>query len=192
MSAELLHRLENLRAITGILKGPLERRHFPFTLAGGIPRGAITAIHGPEGGGKTQAVLDFLAENPGCRVAWIESRLTLYPCALPRAGVAPERVLFVEAGEHALWCVHQCLRSGLFGVVVVRIAATAGAGETDLRRLQLASERAEAAVLVLSEAPFQTRTWAVALRLRVSRSGRRLVIQHSGRPDRGQGAPDAK
>src|SRR4051812_38374506 len=57
----------------------------PFSrVAGGVPIGALTEISGPEGGGKTEVLLGFLAENPKARVAWIEERFTVYPCAFPQ------------------------------------------------------------------------------------------------------------
>lgn len=61
-----------------------------------LPQGAITEISGPDGAGKTEAVLRFLAENPVPRVAWIEQDFSVYPCAFPQYGVALDRVFFVD------------------------------------------------------------------------------------------------
>src|SRR6185437_14380497 len=97
----------------------------PFSLVeGGIPQGGVVEISGSAGGGKVEALLRFLSENPTLPVAWVEEGRTTYPCAFPQAGVDLERVLFVNAeaaqGEsYLLDCAHQILRSQIFGALVL-------------------------------------------------------------------------
>jgi hypothetical protein len=135
-------------------------------LKGGIARGALTEVSGPAGGGKTEVVLRFLAENPKLRAAWIEEALSVYPCAFPLHGVNLNRVLFVrDPGTHAVWAAQQILRSGIFPVVVLAVKALA---ELDLRRLQLAAEQSNASVLLLSEEPARG-AWAIGHQLEIRR-----------------------
>jgi hypothetical protein len=161
----------------GQLTRAAEKECLPFSLltnAPGVPRGALTQLHGPCGSGKSELALRFLAENPQARAAWIERELTIYPCAFPLAGVGLERVLFVEAGEQQLWAAHQILRSRLFEVVVL---AGAQFQEMELRRLQLSSEKARASVLLLTDSPDgpPARAWPVALQLEVRRNALRPI-----------------
>jgi hypothetical protein len=140
------------------------------TTINSIVRGALTELCGPAGGGKTELVLRFLAENPTLRVAWIEDPISIYPCAFPRHGVSLNRVLFVrDPGEHAIWCVQQILRSGIFPVVVLAAPSRIEGGHgVPLRRLQLAAEQANASVILLSERPTEG-AWAIANQIEVRR-----------------------
>lgn len=138
-------------------------------LEGGLPKGAVVEVSGSSGGGKTEVVLRFLAENPEARVAWIEDELTIYPCAFPQNRVGLERVLFVESKpSEVLWTVHQILRSQVFGVVVLRVGASID--EMALRRLQLAAEKTQTTVILLSEEAARRGTWPIAVQLHAKRS----------------------
>lgn len=103
------------------------KTYWPFSLVeGGLPQGGIIEISGAAGGGKLEALLRFLAENPALQVAWVEEGATTYPCAFPQAGVDLERVLFVNAEpahpeqqSFLMDCAHQILRSQIFGVLVL-------------------------------------------------------------------------
>jgi hypothetical protein len=150
---------------------------FAFSqLESGLPKGALVEISGSAGNGKTEAVLRFLAENPTVRVAWVEEEFTVYPCAFPQSRVGLDRVLFVDStpGE-TLWTVHQILRSQVFGVIVLQMKAAAKGerGEKDemaLRRLQLAAEKAQVTIILLSEEPAKKGTWPISVQLQVNRS----------------------
>jgi hypothetical protein len=167
--------LAGLRELLARYQAPLAEREllaFAEAPGGGIARGALTEVSGPDGAGKTSFVLRFLAAHPELRVAWLEAPFTAYPPAFPRHGVEPERLLFVDAPEeHALWAAHQLIRSQLFDVVVLRaeIADTAA-----LRRLQLEAERARASVIRLAEEATSARgagsTWMIDRQIRISRA----------------------
>lgn len=144
------------------------REVLPFSLLeGGIPRGALTEISGSAGGGKTEVVLRLLAENPEIKVAWIEANFTLYPCRMAQQKVALDRVLFVETSIEYLWVAQQVLRSQIFGAVVLVAPVPS---ETILRRLQIAAERAQSAVILLAEAPSLQGTWPIRVQLQVMRN----------------------
>jgi hypothetical protein len=204
---EIAARLARLRALPGILKSRQDRQALACPLISewpeGLPCGAISEFVSAAGGGKTEAAIRILAENPGIRGAWIEPTLTVYPCAFPQLGVTLDRVLFTEPGDQALWAAHQILRSQLFGLVVLSVPeaplAAAGAralqakavaapfqsaqaltasnlNEIDLRRLQLSAEKSGAALLLLRERPTVRGNWAIAIQARVLRKGKELRI----------------
>src|SRR4051812_41640161 len=65
----LLKEFPNLISLHG--KTHVEPESYAFDgLEGGLPKGALVEISGAHGGGKTEVVLRFLAQNPGARVAW--------------------------------------------------------------------------------------------------------------------------
>ena len=112
---------------------PAPKTYLPFSLVeGGLPQGALIELSGSAGGGKLEALIRFLSENPSLPVAWVEEGTTTYPCAFPQQGVSLERLLFVNAEavhpEHRpadagsprlVECAHQILRSQIFGVLVL-------------------------------------------------------------------------
>jgi hypothetical protein len=139
----------------------------PFSdLEKGLPRGALTEISGPPGGGKTEWVMKFLAENPTTRVAWIENNFTLYPCRLLQQKVSLERVLFVESARDYLWAAIQILKSQLFQVIVLGVPELT---EVALRRLQIEAEKADAAVILLTESRTAQGCWPIAVQIEVVR-----------------------
>lgn len=150
-----------------------------------IEKGALSELSGPRGGGKTEAVLRFIAEAGAdgrvSRVAWIERDFTVYPCAFPLHQVALERVLFVDAGRdprHALWAAQQVLASQVFGIVVLGLGE-AVEDPVVLRRLQLAAEKAQATVVFLSETATAT-NWPFRLKARVEPSGVTILKSRKG------------
>jgi hypothetical protein len=130
----------------------------------GLALGILTQVVAPSGGGKTEAVLDLLAAHPGMRAAWVEKRMTAYPPGLVERGVRLDFLLFVEAGEHFIWALTELVRSQVFKVLVVGSPVTE---EIDLRRLQLAAEQAQAAILLLSPEPLWA--WPIRTHLNVIR-----------------------
>lgn len=138
-----------------------------------LPRAAVSEISGPAGGGKTEWVVSRLA-NPASqgRIAWLEESLTLYPCALAQAGVALDRVYFIETGAQALLsCTQQVIRSGLFESVVVTRPRAARWEERTWRRLQLVAEPTRTALIVIGEEATREGSWVLALQVEVRREG---------------------
>lgn len=136
----------------------------------GLRRGAVTALSGAWGGGKTQLVSQILAENTDTAAAWIETAWSLYPAALVQSGVALSRLLCVRAQDQkqGLWAAHHALKSQVFGIVVLYCEATPALKDIALRRLQLAAEKSHSALIILSEKPL-TQTWMLALQCHVQR-----------------------
>ena len=183
-SSILTTRLEKLRSISGVLKNlpPAREALFWEKADALVPRGALTEISGPIGSGKTEAVLNFLAEHQQSlgRVAWIEDRFTAYPTGFLQQGVDLSRLLFIEGGNESVWAAHQVLRSQVFGAVVLFVReSTLSASEPriELRRLQLSAEQSNACVFLLTHQPRpQGASWPLALQLQADPQSRRLKI----------------
>ena len=90
---------------------------------GGVPRGRIIEIYGPESSGKTTLSLQILAEAQamGGVVAFIDAEHALDPGYAARIGVDIDEVLISQpdTGEQALEICDMLVRSGAIDVVVV-------------------------------------------------------------------------
>ena len=90
---------------------------------GGVPRGRVIEIFGPEGGGKTTLALHILAEaqKAGGVGAFIDAEHALDPDWARRIGVNIDDLLISQpdSGEQALQIVETLVRSGEVDVVVV-------------------------------------------------------------------------
>lgn len=137
----------------------------------GLPRGALVEISGAPGCGKTEVLLQFLAENPKLRIAWIESDFTIYPCAFPEHRVGLERILFVEpADDDSFWIAQQIMRSRVFEIIVIA-EGRERTSENTLRRLQLLAQKAQVTVILLNSSSLIQRSWPIAVQLQVRRTG---------------------
>jgi len=90
---------------------------------GGIPRGRITEIYGPESSGKTTICMHIVAEaqRMGETCAFIDMEHALDPAYAEKVGVDVED-LFIsqpDTGEQALEIAETLVRSGAVGVVVI-------------------------------------------------------------------------
>jgi recombination protein RecA len=90
---------------------------------GGIPRGRVIEIFGPEAGGKTTLALHVLAESQkkGGQVAFIDAEHALDPDYAKRIGVKVQDLLISQpdSGEQALQILESLVRSSSVDVVVV-------------------------------------------------------------------------
>ena len=90
---------------------------------GGVPRGRIVEIYGPESSGKTTLSLEILAEAQalGGVVAFIDAEHALDPIYAAKIGVDIDEVLISQpdTGEQALEICDMLVRSGAIDVVVV-------------------------------------------------------------------------
>lgn len=90
---------------------------------GGVPRGRIIEIFGPESSGKTTLALHIIAEaqkkNGIC--AFIDAEHSLDPDYAQRLGVKIDNLLLSQpdAGEQALEIVESLVRSGKIDVIVI-------------------------------------------------------------------------
>ncbi|HEY8478130.1 MAG TPA: recombinase RecA [Chloroflexota bacterium] len=90
---------------------------------GGIPRGRITEIYGPESSGKTTLVQHIIAEAQrlGGVAALIDAEHALDPVYAQRCGVRVEDLLVAQpdTGEQALEIAEALVRSGAVDVVAI-------------------------------------------------------------------------
>ena len=90
---------------------------------GGVPRGRIVEIYGPESSGKTTLTLHVIAEaqKNGGRAAFIDAEHALDPEYARNLGVDVDELLVSQPdyGEQALEIAEMLVRSGAIDVVVV-------------------------------------------------------------------------
>lgn len=90
---------------------------------GGVPRGRIIEIYGPEASGKTTLAQHIVAEaqKSGLTAAFVDAEHALDPDYAKRIGVNIDELLISQpdTGEQALEIVETLVRSGGVGVVVV-------------------------------------------------------------------------
>ncbi len=90
---------------------------------GGIPRGRVTEIFGPESSGKTTVCQHIVAEaqKAGGTAAYIDMEHALDPAYAQKCGVNVENLLISQpdTGEQALEIAETLVRSGAVDVVVV-------------------------------------------------------------------------
>ena len=90
---------------------------------GGLPRGRIVEIYGPESSGKTTLALSVIAQaqKKGGTCAFIDAEHALDPSYAKKIGVDLENLLISQpdAGEQALEIADTLVRSGAIDVLVV-------------------------------------------------------------------------
>jgi recombination protein RecA len=108
---------------------------------GGLPRGAITEIHGAPSSGRTSLLLSVLAEAGarGESVALVDVSDSFDPASAGAAGVDLSRLVWVRCGgsvENALRAADLLVAAGGFGLVVMDLG---DAPPRQARRISLAS-----------------------------------------------------
>jgi recombination protein RecA len=90
---------------------------------GGVPRGRVLEIYGPESGGKTTLSLHIIAEaqREGGVAAFIDAEHALDPTYAKAIGVDTDNLLVSQpdTGEQALEIVELLVRSGAVDVIVI-------------------------------------------------------------------------
>lgn len=138
---------------------------------GGVPRGRLTELTGPRGGGKTTLVRELVAAAITARrwVAYVDASRTLSPRDWAAEGASG--LLWVVRPKEAArgtWCADVLLRSGAFGLVVLD-GAPAVTREMAIRLTRLAQE-SDAAFVLMRDTDDRARGQIVgsAVRLRVA------------------------
>jgi len=128
---------------------------------GGLARGALHEVAGGGNGAIDGAAAALFAAGIAARtrgkVLWCITRPDLFAPALAQAGLSPDRVIYLEAGDDrtVLTCFEEGLRHGGLGAVVAEIARLS---MTASRRLQLAAEGSGAIGLAVRRWRRQTET----------------------------------
>ncbi len=144
--ASLRERIARLEGGTGRVRkvlpfgvGEIDRR-LP---GGGLALGALHEVAGGGNGAVDGAAAALFAAGVAARtkgkILWVVTRGDLFAPALAQAGLHPDRLIRVEAGDDKslLSCFEEGLRHGGLGAVV---AETARLSMTASRRLQLSAE----------------------------------------------------
>jgi recombination protein RecA len=103
---------------------------------GGIPRGRVTEVYGPEASGKTTLALHLIAEvqQAGGIAAFIDAEHALDPVYAQKLGVKTDELLISQpdTGEQALEIAETLVRSGAIDVIVIdSVAALVPKAEID-------------------------------------------------------------
>src|ERR1700685_4294966 len=103
---------------------------------GGVPRGRVIEIFGPESSGKTTITLQIIAEaqKPGGLAAFVDAEHALDPAYAKKLGVDIDNLLISQPdyGEQALEITEALVRSGAIDVLVVdSVAALVPKAELD-------------------------------------------------------------
>jgi recombination protein RecA len=90
---------------------------------GGLPRGRIVEIYGPESSGKSTIALTVVteAQKMGLKCAYIDAEHALDPVYMQALGVNLDELIFSQPdyGEQALEIVDRLVRTGELGVIVI-------------------------------------------------------------------------
>ena len=130
-------RLGNKEAIVPISVIPTGSISFDAALGvGGVPRGRVIEIFGPESSGKTTIALQVIAEaqKTGGMAAFIDAEHALDPAYAKKLGVDVDNLLVSQPdyGEQALEITEALVRSGAIDVLVVdSVAALVPKAELD-------------------------------------------------------------
>jgi recombination protein RecA len=135
---------------------------------GGIPRGRVTELYGPESAGKTTLALHVIAEAQklGGVAAFVDAEHALDPLYASRIGVKIDDLLISQpdTGEQALEIVEVLVRSGAVDVIVIDSVAAlvpkaeiegemgdAHVGLQALRKLTAAISKSNCSVIFLNQ-----------------------------------------
>lgn len=145
--------IDDLKARIGEIEGRGRRvtSKLPFGIAqvdarlpdGGLALGALHEVAGGGNGAVDGAAAALFAAGIGARtkgkILWCITRTDLFAPAVAQAGLSPDRVIYVEAGDEKslLACFEEGLRHGGLGAVIGEVAHLT---MTASRRLQLAAE----------------------------------------------------
>jgi recombination protein RecA len=130
-------RLGSREALLPIAVIPTGSISFDLALGvGGVPRGRVTEIFGPESSGKTTITLQIIAEaqRAGGLAAFVDAEHALDPSYAKKLGVDVDNLLVSQpdSGEQALEITEALVRSGAIDVLVVdSVAALVPKAELD-------------------------------------------------------------
>jgi recombination protein RecA len=108
---------------TAVETTPTGALSLDIALGGGVPKGRVIEIYGPESSGKTTLTLHAIAEiqRAGGTAAFIDAEHALDPAYAKRIGVDVENLLLSQPdnGEQALEIVETLVRSNAVDLIVV-------------------------------------------------------------------------
>lgn len=123
MEADLV-KLLNSNEVKTVPCFPTRQIGFNYALGGGLPKGRVVEIFGPEASGKTTLALDVIAnlqvEDPDAEVLYVDQEHALDPMYMKNIGVDLNRVLIAQPdyGEQALQLIENALETKAFSIIV--------------------------------------------------------------------------
>ena len=163
--------------------GPISTGSLRLDLAlgtGGIPRGLITELYGPEASGKTTLCQHIIteAQKQGGVCAFIDGDHTLEPRYATRCGVDPDRLYICEptCEEQALEIAEALARSGGIAVLVIDSALSLAPQSEIQGRLGVSYFKTQSRLLSLSLQKLSTA-------IRSSQTAIVLTTQARGMPE---------
>jgi recombination protein RecA len=95
---------------------------------GGLPRGRIVEIYGPESSGKSTLALSIVAQEQklGITCAYVDAEHALDPVYMKAVGVDVDELVFTQPdyGEQALEIVDKLVATGELGVIIIDSVAS--------------------------------------------------------------------
>ena len=95
---------------------------------GGLPRGRIVEIYGPESSGKSTLALSIVAQAQklGITCAYVDAEHALDPVYMKAVGVDVDELVFTQPdyGEQALEIVDKLVATGELGVIIIDSVAS--------------------------------------------------------------------
>ena len=136
---------------------------------GGIPRGRIIEIYGPESSGKTTVALHIVAEAQKLdgNAAFIDAEHALDPVYASKLGVDIDNLIVSQpdTGEQALEIAEALVRSGALDVIVIdSVAALVPKSEIDG---EMGDASVGAQARLMSQALRKLTRWSVSPKLRL-------------------------
>src|SRR3982751_6084912 len=108
---------------TAVETTPTGALSLDIALGGGIPKGRVIEVYGPESSGKTTLTLHAIAEiqRAGGTAAFIDAEHALDPAYAKRIGVDVNNLLLSQPdnGEQALEIVETLVRSSAVDIIVI-------------------------------------------------------------------------
>jgi hypothetical protein len=151
-------------------------------IAGGLPRGALSEVHGPASSGRTGLALALCARSTGrgALVAWVDPADRFDPASATETGMDLTRLLWLRGGkavglQRSLSALGTVLGSGLFEVVALDLASVAAdelrrLPNTSWHRLQRMIEDSPTALLLVASAHVACGPGGVSLALAPARA----------------------
>jgi recombination protein RecA len=116
-------KLGEVHANTQVEVIPTGSLSLDIALGGGLPKGRVVEVYGPESSGKTTLTLHAIAEvqKAGGTAAFIDAEHALDPTYAKRIGVDVENLLLSQPdnGEQALEIVETLVRSNAVDIIVI-------------------------------------------------------------------------
>jgi hypothetical protein len=156
-------KIQNLRALIGEKEG-IEKKEFLFSSSfnQGVPRGSIIELSGYS---STSWIVQFLKENKGLKIFWLEEKQRVFPTAMSQRGVSLSRIVFGVIEKELFPTIRKVIQSQAFEVV---IAPSSFKELKILKALQLLTEKSNTILFLLTKE--HRIAWPISMQLEINSS----------------------